>query len=318
MTSIIECIRFLTDVRIKSGIALETVSLETRITMGVLKRIEEGDIEDFPVVYLRSYLTQYAKAVGARDRLDEILALFSQPRTTEKKAPAPVATVLKAPAPKAAPKPETGIKSNEKQAAHITPSPSRKTEGQGKPLIGIVIVTAILLGTVVWGINTMSATLFVRKKSDNAADITPAISIPTPVKRTAEPKREPQLSKRDEIIKRIENKFPKIAATSKKNAATNQSLPPPTHAAEGPAVDPTAMVIAKNNVFVTVKKDGQVIFRSMLLKGARETWTGNDKLELKISNPSDVILEITGSEVPTKNRQKPTNYIVTDNGFYTA
>jgi cytoskeletal protein RodZ len=317
MTTTLECIRFLTDIRIKSGITLEKVSLETRITMGVLKRIEEADLEDIPDVYLRSYLVQYAKAIGAHDRVTEIQAIFSQQKHTDKK-PVVIQPVIKTPAPKVV-KTATEKKklTPEKSIAHITPSPSHETGTKAKPIASIVVVAVIVIGTIIWGINTMSATMFVRKKSDNAAAITPAISLPSQKKRAPKQNDEPSLSRKEEIIKRIEEKMPGFTPKQKKNntATKSQSV---IRVSENNTADPTALLIAKNNVFVTVKKDGQIIFRSMLLKGARETWIGNDKLEVKISNPSDVILEISNSEVPTKNRQKTTNYVITGNGFYTT
>jgi hypothetical protein len=282
--------------------------------MTVLHRIEDGDIDDLPAVYLRSYLIQYAKAIGTPEKTSEIQALFAKPNATESTISKTQTTTIKQTKP-------TIDKHTEKTLTHISPSPEGETTSKPqRPITGLIIVVIVIAGAFVWGINTMSATLFVRKKTDNAAESRPAIDItvPTPKKKPLETKKETLLSRKEEIIKRIEDKMPKPASSApSKKAAASEPSPVVTQVTEGPIADPTATVIAKNNVFVTVKKDGQVIFRSMLLKGARETWSGTDKLEVKISNPADVILEILDSEVPTKNRQKPTNYVVTGNGFYT-
>ena len=80
---------------------------------------------------------------------------------------------------------------------------------------------------------------------------------------------------------------------------------------------PNARIITKSNVFVQVKADGRLIFKSILLKGAREVWKADESLEIKISNPSEVLLEIMGKQIQTRNSKKQVTYKITPSGFKT-
>ncbi len=78
---------------------------------------------------------------------------------------------------------------------------------------------------------------------------------------------------------------------------------------------PFATILTKGKVFIEVRTDSELIFQGILLEGNKESWQAKKKLEIKISNPSLVSLEIGGKLIPTSNIKRPTLYIVDSTGF---
>ncbi|HEC69155.1 MAG TPA: DUF4115 domain-containing protein [Candidatus Omnitrophica bacterium] len=78
---------------------------------------------------------------------------------------------------------------------------------------------------------------------------------------------------------------------------------------------PFVNLLTKGKVFIEVKTDGKLVFSGILLAGNKENWQAKEKIEIKISNPSLVVLELSGELIPTSNLKKPTSYIVDSSGF---
>ena len=78
---------------------------------------------------------------------------------------------------------------------------------------------------------------------------------------------------------------------------------------------PLASVLTKGDVLVEVRADGKLIFQNIIIKGTKESWMADEKLEVKISNPSLVSLEIDNRIIPTSNTKRPALYVVTSEGF---
>ena len=55
-------------------------------------------------------------------------------------------------------------------------------------------------------------------------------------------------------------------------------------------------VKAKDNVWMEVKSDGEVIFRNILSNGTLETWKAEEKIELWVGNAS--ALELMLNDIP--------------------
>jgi transcriptional regulator with XRE-family HTH domain len=78
---------------------------------------------------------------------------------------------------------------------------------------------------------------------------------------------------------------------------------------------PLVSVLTKGDVLVEVRTDGKLIFQNIIIKGSKESWMADEKLEVKISNPSLVSLEIDNQIIPTSNTKRPALYVITSEGF---
>jgi len=101
-----------------------------------------------------------------------------------------------------------------------------------------------------------------------------------------------------------------------------QSLPVTKEPASIPKViskknlaKPLVSLLTKGKIFIEVKTDGKLVFSGILLAGNKESWQAKEKIEIKISNPSLVVLELSGELIPTSNLKKPTSYVVDSSGF---
>jgi transcriptional regulator with XRE-family HTH domain len=63
--------------RERSGVSIESIALETKISAGLLKALERGDCSRWPTgIYSRSYVRDYAVAVGLDP--DDLASQFSE------------------------------------------------------------------------------------------------------------------------------------------------------------------------------------------------------------------------------------------------
>jgi len=74
---------------------------------------------------------------------------------------------------------------------------------------------------------------------------------------------------------------------------------------------------AKENCFVQVKSDGQVIFQNVLRKGRAENWQAMNKIELSLGNAAAVELEVNGKRISALGRrgQALKNILITKEGL---
>ena len=74
------------------------------------------------------------------------------------------------------------------------------------------------------------------------------------------------------------------------------------------------MISAKEKVFVSVKADGRVLFRSMLERGRSESWLAKEKFELTLGSASAVELIVNGRHFKDLGRrgQPLRNIIITE------
>lgn len=286
MAELVQISKILRQTRAEKKYTLEQISQNTRISLIILRKIESCDFQSVSDVYLRAYLKQYAEYL----ELDDVLIMIDD--------------VL--PVKKAAVKKHDNHKINvfnktndldSSPTIHISPSPDNSPRRPLVPVKTIFIIICIVLIPI----------LFIRG-CKNVSNIV-----------------------KDNLAKRKQEKALAKEASSKDTVSSSPSIPAKRKDTGKEAVQaaveqelnqskpkkPTLRIMTKDNVFVRVKADGVLIFKSTVLKGSQETWYADDKLEVMISKPSSVMLEIFSKTIPTRNFKKPVTYTVTPKGFNT-
>lgn len=284
MIEIVEIAKSLTKDRMDKGITLEEIADSSKLSLTFLKRIDRCDsLHTISHIYLRTYLRQYAlylKNDNLVKQIDKLLPSFKSNMITN-------------------------IKNNESNfkspTIHISKTAEAPVSQRPLPFMKILIIFALLACLVLAfkgcshiklnGIFHKSTKLV--EKTDTKSNKTTKTK---KEKKSSKPKKIPQ-----KTIKETENEI-----------QINQSSFNSTSSAQ-----PYVSIITKNNVFVQVKTDGSLIFKSLLLKGSQESWSADEKIEIRINNPSQVLLDIMGKQVPTKNSKKPVTYTITPKGFFT-
>jgi hypothetical protein len=288
----------LTALREERGISPEEVSAATRIPITVLRKIESCEaLSTTPRVYLKGFLKLYAQFLHANDLSDQIENAFSpasEKKTARREQPMPASEAKPAPVTRPAaqpastrPQPGTSHLMPESPQLRVDASAQREKKSLVKPvIIGIMVFAAVA------GFKSMTSKKTPVPETKSTEDKAPAKSA---APSTAE------ISASVPDLKPVEAQTPEITPL------------PGIENAENVFVD----LITTGNIFVSVRSDGELVFRSLLLNGARETWSANGMIEIRISDPSAVRLEILGKQIPTDNRNKPTTYVITPEGFYT-
>lgn len=284
MAELVEISKKLRLRRTEKKLSLEQIFESTHISIIILRKIESCDFQSVSDVYLRAYLRQYAKFLEYNELLpliDEVLP--------------PKVNTISAPNKK-------NIFQRDKLAKlsksiHISPSVDNNSH---KPnflsvknlFILVCIVLAPLL--LIRGCKNISSIIKTSIEKRNAAKAKTEIQV-----------------KEVSHASKSEKRLPSKKLTKQDSSAIKQKL------RQSEQKKPSVRIITKDNVFVRVKADDALIFKSMVLKGSQEFWQANDKLEVMISKPSLVLLEIFDKRIPTKNFKKPVTYFIDRKGFTT-
>ena len=106
---------------------------------------------------------------------------------------------------------------------------------------------------------------------------------------------------------------PVIALKKEKAAPAAVKQKTVTHTAAGIRL----VIRAREQCFVSLKSDGQVVFRGNMRKGLSQTWAGKDKMELSLGNAGVVDIEVNGKVISSLGRrgQAIKNILITKEGL---
>ncbi len=107
----------------------------------------------------------------------------------------------------------------------------------------------------------------------------------------------------------------KTDTTSPVPAAESQKPKPEPSTSKKQYSKPIVSILTRGKVFIRVKADGKLVFGNLLTKGAKESWKAREKLQIEISNPSLISLQIGSELIPTSNQRSSTTYTITGEGF---
>lgn len=294
MAELVEISKKLRQVRSEKGLTLDEIAQQTKISIIILRKIESCDFHSISNVYLRAYLQQYAIFLECENLLpsiDEVLP----PKTAPIQKDINTRNSLFKNVPKLDASPTIHISKSHNNTNH-KPFLSAKN-------IFFIICIILIPVLLVRGCNNISKIIKnqIKLKQENKQ---------TTVKRHIN---------KNKTKKKKPIKLPDEAPTKPKKPQTVTPVIDPIKAelAQSTKKLPSMKIMTKANVFVRVKADGELIFKSIVSKGSQETWTATNKLEVMLSKPSEVLLEIFDKRTPTKNFNKPVTYIITPKGFTT-
>lgn len=268
-------------VRQEKGYSLEEVSKKTKISTSILRALEEGRLDNINPVYLRGFLKLYCRFLG----LDWESFVKEYSLTSSPKA--------------AAPKSTSNPKETEPQRAPKESFSAFLFIKKNKRIIKIIIsaIVALLLVVVF-----LKGFLFlikrlpkVRPLKKQSQQTTPKKAHPAAVRAAEKPQGTPP----QKVVKNV----------SAQSAASAHKEP----------VSRTIVLVirAKEDSFLKVKVDGQMVYQSALRKGKAETWTAKDKIELSVGNAGGLVLEINGKIFSSLGRsgQSIKNILITSEGL---
>ena len=269
----------LKETRIQKKLQLQEVSKHTKLPPNILKKIEDYDnLDSLGPFYLRNFLKIYAQFLGHDNLLKEINGLFRKEKPKEPIFKFPVEKNNQA---KDTPPAPTESIAQEQKVKPEPKSPEKKIKKEDAqiPLKKDPpnIKFSVKIISVIMGVVIILLLL--------------------------------KLPRKEKIQKEPPNK----PATVEKKTETKESAPKPSVKKE--IVKPIVSILTKGNVFIEVKADGKLIFQNIIIENIKESWIAKEKLEIKISNPSLVALEIGGKSIPTSNTKRPATYTITPEGF---
>jgi|GEM_PF-279957 len=260
----------LKQVRLEKGCSLEEAHKKTKIHMHIIQAIEEDSVANISPVYLKGFIKIYCAFLGVDPgeyfREDNVAG-----RPAPERSPAAVTDV-----PVAAGEDKEVTKHLHGIGFKVAPRDALRPDRR------VIIAAAAVIAAVLLFYGAGKLTVFLKSR---------------PVKHTR-----PAAARRA-----TENKAQIPAARSGKKQ--------PKQAKNSPAVSPAQeipqsadseirMVIrAKEDCWVSLKADGQVVFRSLLRKGRFENFTFKEKGELSLGNAGAVELEINGKFIPNLGRR---------------
>jgi cytoskeletal protein RodZ len=287
--------------RERQGISLDVLHEATKIPIDSLKAIEEGyKVRTLSPFYYKSFVKTYSQYVGLDPQ--EMLAKIS--------SSVPVEVIKKVQTPS---KQKVSGKVQEKVLLVLAARSLGNRSGKKVAKIFFVGVGVVLLGV---------ALFFVVKKIQHA--ITVAASQPRtemkikPVKKTEQNKKETVKSTPVETasVKKNEPQAPvepaKGSAGPKEGAVIGEGF---VSAKNGKTAEVT--VRAKMNSWLSVKADGQTVFRQILKKGSSETWRASKKIEISGKDVDALEFEVNGKNIGKLSRRdvKARKVVVTPEGL---
>lgn len=272
----------LKNVRQEKGYSIEEVSKKTKISSSILRALEEGRLDNINPVYLRGFLKLYCRFLG----------LDWETFIKEYSLSAPIKVVI--------PKSASAAKETESQETQKR-APSFVFLKKNKKIIRTIVlaIAALLLITVF-----LKGLLFIIKKfpkvrpaakQSSSRQVTPKKSSPT-----VNAKEKPQ-------------------ATQPPPSKVTKVAPPQQTPVRKDAVSKTVVLVvrAKDDSFLKVKVDGQMVYQSALRRGRAETWTAKEKIELSVGNAGGLVLEVNGKIFSSLGRsgQSIKNILITSEGL---
>lgn len=267
----------LKEARESRQVTLETVHEATKIPMDALRAIEEGyTVRSLSSFYYKGFIKMYAQYLGvdAREVLEETVP------TVEQKKPESVRIKREITFDKELNQKISGffIEQRIKQIAAI---------------VGIFLILLVIIkvfGTVKNFITTRPSKPKVEKVVKPKVKIIPK-KIEAPVKKKAAPKPVAPAVKQAEVKPAAPASAPAESKPPAPAPAADQMIP-------APSSDKVSLTVrAKRSTWLQVKTDGMVVFQSTLNKGAVESWTANDKIEISGKNVNELELELNGKVI---------------------
>ncbi|MBN2121030.1 MAG: DUF4115 domain-containing protein [Candidatus Omnitrophica bacterium] len=274
---LVEICNKLGQVRKEKNISLQEISKKTRLHPSILRNIEEAkDLDEIGKFYLKGFLKIYAQFLKEGSLLKEIDQVFA----IEK----PKKNIFGFRQEKTPGKEESEIKEAKKEEV--------KTKPQVKPKTPKLKLQPPKLPS--------KDTLKKIKPNINKKTLAVIASVAV-------------LLILLQIIPKKDAK--KSAPDLKAPVETKTTKTKPVAPTKSENEKPLVSILTKKDVFVEVSVDGKLIFQNVIIGGTKESWIAQRKLEIKISNPSLVSLEIGNQIIPTSNTKRPALYIITPEGF---
>ncbi len=260
-------------IRLDKGISLEEVAKQTKITLSILRSIEDDGFVNIDPIYVKGFVKMYCNFLGVNPA--DYIAEHKPPQV------------------------EMRVSDQSEQAtAYLNPSDVKKPPAILRAvLIGAcVIVGLVVLFFAVKGIVSGVAAISKSFKKRPHAEIVAAAKksgvAKTAKKRSSSPK--------PVAAPKQERKASDSAATVS-SAATNTGI---SSSSSSPVSGPIRLGIhAKDDCWVQVKADGKTIFQGMLSRGRVESWKADTRIDLSLGNAGAVDLEINGNRVMPLGRK---------------
>ncbi len=277
---------FLKQVRESKGISLEVIHESTKIPLDALKAIEQGyTIRTLSPFYYRGFLKIYAQYLGVN--IAEVVDDYKPEKL-------PVHIVEK---------------KEKYDSVEIKVNPVLTSEMKNliiKILIGVVALLVV--------VKIVSVLLHHKPSRGERVDVK--------VQRVNEKIKAVKLKPLPTVEKKIileEKTTPKETSRASQAQTAAVSIAASKSAAgEKEAAKRTDLVVrAKKDSWVQVKVDDAVVFRSVLKKGAVETWHAKNTIELSGKDISDLEYELNGKIIGPlgKENRRAKKVVIDRNGF---
>jgi len=300
----------LKETRQQKGISLEMVHEATKIPLDALKAIEQGySVHRLPAFYQRGFIRIYAKYL----ELDEtaVLHAYSIQEVTVAPKPQPIQQPREI-RPKSKMPPQPIESQNRFIKDTLKPLLKRNLTGARLGQIGkfIVLIVGLFLafkmvGCVLHKAKSSPKHPVTQKTEKKSA---PAVTVKPTTKEKARPKKdERKEEKKEDTLPplKVESSdvVEKMAAAPAMSEATQVKVEPkPVKNESKPETAKSdkkskrieLTVRATKNGWLQVKTDGQIVFQSTLKKGAAETWSASDAIELSGKNINLLEFELNG------------------------
>ena len=276
----------LKDARDKKSITIDQVQKQTRIHSTVLKALEEGRCDSMLTpTYVRSFLKKYAEYLGldARQVLNEYAKL----------RPAQPASSL-------------ALANKEPRAPSID-LPKFFLLVRRALVAAIVIALVIFVGSKAIGLLKRAKAARPAPASKKSATVTR--QAPAPAKKKTAPKARLPESEAKQIA-------PKPASVQKEPAAKVQTTVKAASTAVIPKGTPLKLLIKVNQtVMVKVSTDGKLLFSRVLYRGAVESFTAEERINIYVAKAEAIELFLNGRSLGSPGRGLIKNIEITRNGL---
>lgn len=286
--------------RERQGISLNVIQEATKIPIDSLKAIEEGyKVRTLSPFYYKSFIKTYAQYVGLDPQ--EILSKISPAAADPIKK-----TVL-------VPQKNVPKKVQEKVLMVLARSSGHR---QGKKVMKFFIFAlgVVLVGMVLfWGVKKIQEGVALR-----AREIKTEAKVKPVKKMDAFKKGTGKVSSPDALPLKKNESEKKLGSSSKEVVASKDGLEKAegfVSAKNGKMAEVT--VRAKMNSWLSVKADGQTVFRQILKKGSSETWRASKKIEISGKDVDALEFEVNGKNIGRLSRRdmKARKVVVTPEGL---
>ncbi|MEW6101068.1 MAG: RodZ domain-containing protein [Candidatus Omnitrophota bacterium] len=279
----------LKQIRIEKGISLEEAHKKTKIHLNILKALEGDSVTNLNPVYLKSFVKIYCAflKVDPKEFLPE--------QKAEQKA--------------------SGQQPPREQKAAVEKKDSRKLSqgavfsllknasirirsfqpSQRLKKIALAVIAAIVLIFLFFNLGKFVSSRRAASKARARKTQSASLDKPRPAEATPREK----------------------AKTSSQAAGGAASAPKEAPSQKDDNLPVRLSIKARENCWVSLKVDGEIVFMRILEKGRYESWQGKEKMELALGNAGVVDLEVNGKLFTNLGRrgQARKNIIITKAGL---